>query len=169
MIFQIASLAAGLLVVSDSPPVVAPSIAVFHQACLSSIPPTRADLAAVAERQGWTAVRTDTPDDLEWRAVYGVGGAQVRLDQHKASDTSNGELICVVSVGSAPANWKDQVSNLQVKASNVGAPGTYDANFYQLPPELELTVWDLPGGSRIHALREPNNNLELSVNYPTGR
>ena len=96
------------------------------------------------------------------------GSAAIHLDQQIKSETSDGGRICVVLVGLAPSGWKDEVSRLPLGATVVGAPGVYDVNVYTLPPELELTVWDLPDASRIHALREPDNTLELSVNYPTG-
>jgi len=143
--------------------------AVFERACLSSTPMTREGLADIARQQGWRTVDSDTPAEQDWRAVYRAGGYVVRLDQHRGATENPGERICIVAVGPAPRGWKDKVSALQVNGAPVGAPDTYDHTVYRMPPELELTVWDLPDGSRIHALREPDSNLELSVNYPTGR
>ncbi|MFN3669738.1 MAG: hypothetical protein ACK4VY_10550 [Brevundimonas sp.] len=145
-----------------------PRIATFGDACLAETPATRGGLAAAARRHGWSKGQTATPDNLEWRDIYRAGQAIVRLDQHRTTIENPGERICVVLVGAAPADWREQVSALVANGSPVGAPGTYDAAVYQMPPGLELTVWDLPDGSRIHALREPGNSLELSVNYPAG-
>jgi len=158
--------AAGLI---SAPATADPRIEAFGQACLSETPMTREGLAERARRGRWETGRAETPADLEWRDIYRHGSAIIRLDQHPKVDGNPGERICVVLVGSAPADWRDQVSALTSNGTPVGAPGTYDTERYQLPPELELTVWDLPDGSRIHALREPGNTLELSVNYPTGR
>jgi hypothetical protein len=169
MLIQIASLAVGLFAAPAAAPAVAPGVAVFQDACLTSTPAVRSDLAAMAARKGWTAVRARTPEDQDWRDVYRAGDAVIRLDQHTKTGESPGELICVVDIGPAAAGWKDQVSGLLANGAPVGAPDVYDTNVYKLPPELELTVWDLPDGSRIHALREPDNHLELSVNYPAGR
>lgn len=144
-------------------------ISVFGDACLKNAPASREGLASLAAQRRWVAGHAPTPENLEWRAVYRAGDAIVRLDQHRASDQSPGERICVVLVGPAPAGWSEQVSTLVSNGAPVGAPGAYDTEVYDLPPGLELTVWDLPDGSRIHALREPDNTLELSVNYPTGR
>ena len=146
-----------------------PRVAVFGEACLGSLPATREGLASLASRKNWRKVDTVTPGNLVWRDYYRAGQATVRLDQHRAADGNPGERICVVLVGAAPGNWRAQVSGLSAAGARVGDPGTYDTNVYQLPPGLELTVWDLPDGSRIHALREPDNTLELSINYPTGR
>jgi hypothetical protein len=169
MLVQIASLAVGLFAAPAAAPTVAPGMVVFQDACLTSIPMGRSDLVALAARKGWVAVQASTPDNQEWRDVYRAGDALVRLDQHKTTDANPGARICVVLVGPAVAGWKDQVSGLFAAGAPVGPSDTYDTNVYKLPPELELTVWDLPDGSRIHALREPDNNLELSVNYPVGR
>ncbi|HZW15523.1 MAG TPA: hypothetical protein VFF66_04630 [Brevundimonas sp.] len=146
-----------------------PRIAAFSDACLADSPATREGLKTTAARGGWLIGQAETPEDLEWRDVYRAGQAIVRLDQHRTTAENPGERICVVFIGPAPTDWRDQVSALVTKGSPVGSPGVYDTDVYQLPPELELTVWDLPDGSRIHALREPDNNLELSINYPTGR
>ncbi|WP_339914283.1 hypothetical protein [uncultured Brevundimonas sp.] len=169
MFLPVVFLAAWLLAAPAASPVVAPGVAAFQDACLTSTPMARADLAAMAERRGWVPVRARTPAELEWRDLYRGGNALIRLDQHKKTADNAGELICVVLVGPAVAGWKDQVSSLLANGVAVGPPGVYDTNVYQMPPELELTVWDLPDGSRIHALREPDNTLELSINYPTGR
>jgi hypothetical protein len=169
MFLPAVSLAAWLLAAPAASPGVAIGVAAFQDACLTSTPMARADLAATARREGWVPVRARTPADQEWRDLYRAGNSVIRLDQHKRTADSAGELICVVLVGPAAAGWKDQVSGLLANGVVVGPPGVYDTNFYQLPPGLELTVWDLPDGSRIHALREPDNTLELSVNYPTGR
>jgi hypothetical protein len=144
-------------------------ITAFQDACLTTTPASREGLTELAVQRRWLTGQAATPENLEWRDVYRAGGAIVRLDQHRTTDESPGERICVVLIGSAPADWKGQVSALIANGSAVGAPGTYDTKVYQLPSELELTVWDLPDGSRIHALREPDNTLELSINYPTGR
>jgi hypothetical protein len=169
MLLPVVSLAAWLLAAPAGSPVFAPGVAAFQDACLTSTPMARDDLAAMARRKGWAPVRASTPDDLEWRDIYRAGNAVIRLDQHKKTADNAGELICVVFVGPAASGWKDQVSSLLANGVAVGPPGVYDTNVYQMPPELELTVWDLPDGSRIHALREPDNTLELSVNYPTSR
>lgn len=143
------------------------AIKAFGEACLARTPATPESLAALAARSGWPAVSVERPRDLEWRTVYRAGDAVVRLDQHRATDLNPGERICIVLVGPAPAGWRERVSALSANGAPVGAPGAYDPAVYQLPPGLELTVWDLPDGSRIHALREPDGLLELSVNYPT--
>lgn len=166
MMSPLLTLAAGLLAVQ------APAdagIAAFGEACLARTPASREAMAELAARGGWPVGRADTPDDLEWRDIYRAGSAIVRLDQHRASNDNPGERICVVLVGAAPNGWRDQVAGLAANGSPVGASAVYDTERYQLPPGLELTVWDLPDGSRIHGLREPDNTLELSVNYPTGR
>ena len=166
MMSPVLILAAGVLTVQAPADV---GIAAFGDACLARTPVSREALAELAARRGWPVGRTDTPDNLEWRDIYRAGGVMVRLDQHRESDDNPGERICVVLIGSAPNRWRDQVAKLAANGSPVGAPAIYDTERYQLPPGLELTVWDLPDGSRIHALREPDNTLELSVNYPTGR
>ncbi|RZJ00343.1 MAG: hypothetical protein EON90_07945 [Brevundimonas sp.] len=170
MIASIISLAAllagqpsGAVVQTDA------GVAVFGKACLSSLPVERAALASLAQSEGWTPLRAATPQDQEWRDVYRSGAYVIHLDQHKATDEGAGERICVVALSTAPAGWKDQIGALQANGSPVGAPQPYDTAVYQLPPGLELTMWALPDGSRIHALREPDNALELSINYPTGR
>lgn len=162
----IALIAAGLLAASAPAD---PRVETFAQACLSLTPMTRERLSELARQGRWEEGSFETPANLEWREVYRHGSAIIRLDQHRVTDDSPAQRICVVYVGQAPAGWRDQVSGLNANGSPVGAPGTYDTAVYQLPPGLELTVWDLPDGSRIHALREPDNSLELSVNYPTGR
>jgi len=164
--FGALALAASLLAAQ---PQTDPRIGTFGDACLADTPATREGLKAAAARGGWLTGQTATPEDLEWRDIYRAGQAIVRLDQHRTTAANPGERICVVLIGEAPAGWQDQVSALVSNGAPVGAPGTYDTNVYQLPPELELTVWDMPDGSRIHALREPDNTLELSINYPTGR
>lgn len=160
------ALAASLLAAQ---PQTDPRIGTFGDACLTETPATREGLKAAAVRNEWLAGQAATPEGLEWRDIYRAGQAVVRLDQHRTTADNPGERICVVLIGRAPAGWQDQVSALVSNGVAVGAPGTYDTNVYQLPPELELTVWDLTDGSRIHALREPDNTLELSVNYPTDR
>ena len=141
-------------------------IEVFGEACLAETPVSRDRLATLARRKGWPQGQADTPANLEWRDYYRAGDAIIRLDQHRASDVNPGERICVVFVGPAPDNWTDQVSNLRSSGARIGAPGSYDAEVYELPPGLDLVVWDLPGGSRIHALKTPDDVLELSINYP---
>lgn len=160
------ALAASLLAAQ---PQTDPRIGTFGDACLTETPATREGLKTAAARNGWLADQTATREELEWRDVYRAGRAIVHLDQHRTTADNPGERICVVLIGDAPAGWRDEVSALVSNGEPVGAPGAYDTNVYQLPPELELTVWDLPDGSRIHALREPDNTLELSINYPTGR
>lgn len=164
----LAGLAAPLATARPAPPPAETGIAVFGRACLSTTPMTREGLASIAREQGWRAVSSDTPEGYDWRDVYRAGAYVVHLDHHRVTFESMGELICVAAIGSAPRGWKDKVSAFQANGAPVGAPDDYDHNVYQMPPELELTVWDLPDDSRIHALREPDNNLELSVNYPTG-
>jgi hypothetical protein len=162
----LATLAAVLL--ATQAPVDARVLA-FGDACLASTPASRAGLAALAAERGWPSGQAPTPEAMAWRDFYRAGEAIVRLDQHRVTDDNDGERICVVLIGPAPVNWRKQVSALVANGAVVGAPGTYETNRYQLPPELELTVWDLPDGSRIHALIDADNSLELSVNYPTGR
>ena len=164
--FGTLALAASLLAAQ---PQTDPRIATFGDTCLTETPATREGLKAAATRNGWLIGQTATPEELDWRDVYRAGRTIVRLDQHRTTADNPGERICVVLIGDARAGWRDEVSALVANGEPVGAPGTYDTNVYQLPPELELTVWDLPDGSRIHALREPDNTLELSINYPTGR
>lgn len=144
------------------------AIAVFGDACLAATPATREGLEAQAIQRGWRSLSVQSEARLEWRVVYQTQAARVRLDQHRGSDDNPGERICVVLVGQAPTGWRDKVSALIANGAPVGAPGAPDER-YQLPPGLELTVWDLPDGSRIHALRQSDNLLELSVNYPTGQ
>jgi hypothetical protein len=158
-------LAAGLLA---APAQADAAIAVFGDACVAATPATREGLSAQAAQRGWRPLRAQLEDGLEWRVIYQAGASRVRLDQHRASDGNPGERICVVLIGQASAGWRDQVSALVANGAPVGAPDTFDTERYQLPPELELTVWDLPDGSRIHALRQSDNLLELSINYPTG-
>ncbi|MBI2260542.1 MAG: hypothetical protein HYU62_02635 [Caulobacterales bacterium] len=163
---SLVALAVGLLATQAAAD---PRVAAFGDACLATTPASRQGLVDLAAQRQWPTGRAPTPENLEWRDIYRAGEAIVRLDQHRASDENPGERICVVLIGPAPADWRDQVSALVSGGSAVGAPDPYDTSRYQLPPELELTVWDLPDGSRIHALRESDNTLELSVNYPTGR
>ncbi len=144
-----------------------PGVAAFGEACLAATPVTREALADLAAQRGWAAERSGAPDGEEWRDVYRAGDATVRLSQYRA--TGEGERVCVVLVGKAPAGWSDQVSALLVDGAPVGGADTYDPELYQLPPGLELKVWDLPSGSRIHALRTSDGLLELSVNYPVGQ
>lgn len=156
-------LAAGMLGSTSSEA----AIQTFGQACLAQAPATREGLAALAASQHWDFGRPEVPEDLEWRVVYRAGKMIVRLDQHRVSNNSSGERICVVFVGPAPTDWKAQVSALQVNGVPVGAPGEYDGAVYQLPDGIGLTVWDTPAAGRIHALTTPDGQLELSINYPT--
>ncbi len=151
-----------------SPTSADPHIEMFAQACLSQTPMPREALANMAREGRWDIGQGETPDHLEWRDVYRHGTVIVRLDQYRQNDSNPGERICVVLVGEAPSGWQSQVSALEANGTPVGAPGSYDTDVYQLPSDLELMVWDLPDGSRIHALRTSDNILELSVNYPTG-
>lgn len=163
-------LAATLLAATlTAPPPVDPRVAAFGDACLAATPATREALASLAAQRGWAAVRPGAPDGVEWRDVYRADDFTVRLDQSHATGEDEGARICVVLVGQAPAGWSDQVSTLLVDGDPVGSPDAYESELYQLPPGLELTVWDLPNGSRIHALRTSDGLLELSVNYPVGR
>jgi hypothetical protein len=144
-------------------------IQAFGEACLATTPVSRDGLAALARRKGWPQGQAATPDEMEWRDYYRAGEAIIHLDQHRVSELNPGERICVVLVGPAPSDWVDQVSHLQSNGQPVGGPGSYDTQKYVLPPDLELVVWDLPDGSRIHALKTPDDRLELSVNYPVAK
>lgn len=160
--------AAALGAVLIGQPLLDPAIGTFGDACLATTPMTRASISAVASAQGWDVGEADTPDHLEWRDYYRAGRTIVRLDQYRVTDESSGERICVVLVGEAPAGWTEQVSELRSNGQPVGEADAYDTERYQLPPRLALTVWDLPDGSRIHALVTDSGLLELSVNYPAG-
>ncbi len=166
MLSPLPALAAGLLALQTPGDT---GIATFGEACLAETPMRREALADMAERDRWLVGQVEVPGDLEWRDIYRAGEAVVRLDQYPTTADSPGGRICVVLIGPAPTAWKDKVSALTAAGAPVGEPDAYDAEKYRMPADLELTVWDLPDGSRIHALLEDGGTLELSVNYPTGR
>lgn len=155
---------AAALVVSSIPD---PEIEVFGQACLGAVPMTREALASVAEARGWQAVEVAPSERLEWRAVYRAGDVVVRLDQHRATEVTLAERICVVDMEAPEADWRNEVSALTANGQLVGPPANVDRSPYRMPPGFDLTVWDLPDGSRIHGTREADGTVELSVNYAT--
>ena len=64
--------------------------------------------------------------------------------------------------------WKEKVAALEVNGAPLGPPSEVDLAVYQMPEGLEVVVWDLADGSRIHASHVvADDYLELSVNYPT--
>ena len=150
---------------------VAPAVAAFNKACVE-VRGDRATFEGVARTQGWTPVETN-PGNRDWVVGYRSGGLVVRLSQYRSETLDGGVLparICAVDRIEAGPDWEQKVSTLQVEGRALGASNLPDAERYQIPPGMEVRVWDLADGSRIHASYMPARSyLELSINYPTGR
>lgn len=147
------------------------AVDVFFDACLDQTA-TRESLTDKAAASGWTRLSLRTSDEYDWRLGFRAGEYIVHLDHSPAAEREGGsspeQLICVVYVGPEPDGWKDEMAALEIDGEAVGSPDPYDTAAYQMPPGMTLTMWDIEGRGRVHALVEPDGNLELSVNYPTG-
>lgn len=169
-----AALVALAMVLSPPPgstDAVAPALVAFDAACLE----VRGDREAfenVAKAQGWTSVNANVRD-RDWVVAYRSGELIIRLSQYRAETVEDGVVparICAVDRIEAGPEWEQKLSMLVVDGAPLGNPSQPDMSTYQMPPDMELAVWDLADGSRIHASYVPARSyLELSINYPTGR
>ncbi len=148
------------------------AVMAFDQACLQ-VRGDRVALAAVANAQGWASAERRSPPERGWQVGYWTETrALVRLTGYPA--TADGltpaQVICAVDRIEARPGWEQKVSALTVDGAPLGEPSQPDLSTYQIRPDMELKVWDLADGSRIHASYIPTRSyLELSINYPTGR
>lgn len=167
----LALLASSVMTTVQADPVAA-AVAAFDLACLR-VRGDRDALAAVAKAQGWETAERRSPPERGWQVGYWTEtGALVRLSGYPASSDGStpAQVICAVDRIETGPGWGQKVSALSVDGAPLGEPSQPDMSTYRMPPEMELTVWDLADGSRIHASYVPARNyLELSVNYPTGR
>ena len=150
---------------------VAPAVAAFNKACVE----VRGDRGAfenVARAQGWTPVETNL-GNREWVVGFRSDGLIIRLSQYRSETLEGGAIparICAVDRIEAGSEWEQKVAALQVDGRPLGASTLPDPEVYQIPASMEVRVWDLADGSRIHASYIPARSyLELSINYPTGR
>ncbi|WP_370238362.1 hypothetical protein [Brevundimonas sp.] len=170
---MLAALALAAVVVTAEPrsaDTVTPAVAAFSTACLD-VRGDRTAFEAVADAQGWSQVEA-APRNNDWIVSYRSAGLIIRLSQYQIA-TAGGEAvpgrICAVDRIEAGPDWEQQVSALKVDGRILGKSTLPDPDIYQIPPGMEVRVWDLSDGSRIHASFIPARSyLELSINYPTG-
>ena len=167
----LALLASSAITTAQTDPVAA-AVMAFDHACLR-VRGDREALASTAKAQGWEPAERRSPPTRGWEAGYWTDtGALVRLSGYPASGDgmTPAQVICAVDRIETGPGWEAKVSALSVDGAPLGEPSQPDMSTYRMPPDMELTVWDLADGSRIHASYVPARNyLELSVNYPTGR
>lgn len=150
---------------------VASAVAAFSKACVE-VRGDRAAFESVARSESWTPAETNL-GSRDWAVGYRSGGLIIRLSQYPSQTPGDGSVpprICAVDRIEAGPEWEQKVSALHVDGESLGASMSPDAERYRIPPGMEVRVWDLADGSRIHASYiSARSYLELSINYPTGR
>ncbi len=165
------SIAAVLIAQPVPADTIGPAVAAFNKACVQ----VRGDRAAfenVARAQGWTPIESNL-GNREWVVGFRSNGLIIRLSQYRSETLEGGAIparICAVDRIEAESDWEQLVAALEVGGRALGASSLPDPEVYQIPAGMEVRVWDLADGSRIHASYIPARSyLELSINYPTGR
>jgi len=153
-------------------------IAAFSRACLQ-VRGDRDKLAAAAEGMGLTPFAIEPRDGHDWVDAFRGASLAIRLHHIPAqssptSDSSSvstripEQLICAVDVPDVSGDWRAALEALTVDGAPLGA-GREPGQDYVFPDEVEILIWDLADGSRIHgSYIAADRYLELSVNYPAG-
>lgn len=170
MLAGLALATAAMMAGPGSADTVTPAVAVFSMACLD-VRGDRAAFEAVADGQSWRPVEA-APRNNDWIVSYQSAGLVIRLSQYQVAMVGGEAVpgrICAVDRIEAGPDWEQQVSALKVDGRVLGKSTLPDPDVYQIPPGMEVRIWDLSDGSRIHASYIPARSyLELSINYPTG-
>ncbi|NJC40470.1 hypothetical protein GGQ87_000728 [Brevundimonas alba] len=171
MSLLLALLASSVITAAQAEPV-ASALTAFDIACLR-VRGDREALAALAKAKGWDSVEGGSPPAGGWQVGYWIeSGAVVRLSGYPASEDglTPAQVICAVDGIETRPGWEQTVSALPVNGAALGEGARPDMSTYRIPPGMEVKVWDLADGSRIHASSfSARSYLELSINYPTGR
>ncbi len=146
------------------------SVAAFKAACLN-IRGDRAKLQELATIKGWRPSQAELHPAMDWMDVYEVGSTVLKLAHiPKVVDGDSitpEQLICALDGVEASPDWAQALSSLEIEDRVLGAPKPPPGN-YDIPPGLEMGVWFLPDGSRLHgSYIAAQRRLEISINYPT--